>query len=628
MPTVATPLASPTKRSYRASPNSSPDLSNDRPSESSSPRVLRAKVSIDRATLLEGPLLPSRAMSSGERRINGDEVDTTPSTPPEAPLEPLVGLGVSGAKEAVKAVEGGVDGGRRPSPQVLAAERQIAELENLPQDVQVTLSKLCSQHWTSQYNALKRSLAAAASGSAAGLPHSGISQPSPPPPTYTLPSFHPSTSRSCTSRVAPNRPLSCPPSVASMSSASPSTPLSEPGAVAAPTSLTPSLANFGFNLTAGTPLTTSTPSSVTPSNEVTGLLADLVQGEPIAVQQHGSSVLVTGVPAAAFEQRPAVPVMPRMEPPSPAIPGLLPGMQVVNGVAVKTSVSHPINISPLVPPELLEYLSTELCGSCSGSSSSSSDHALPDAPFVLRPSVATDLLSVTAAYVAAPSTLPKPTVAPRPLGNFVLSSCPGKKVRMNGEPKQGGRGAICRDVSLDLQRARDEHNVRLVVCCLDDDELAYLGVPWSEYSAALDALGMDVVRLPMVEGFAPSGPQELDAVLSRIVRRYTLRGASVLAHCRGGIGRAGLVASAWMVKMGLVAGPRDGEDGAGLWEGEEPLRIVERVVELVRRRRSIKAIETPHQVHFLLSYIEYLQRHAQIMTADDLARDSDDGLCA
>lgn len=156
---------------------------------------------------------------------------------------------------------------------------------------------------------------------------------------------------------------------------------------------------------------------------------------------------------------------------------------------------------------------------------------------------------------------------------------------MNGEPKQGGRGAICRDVSLDLQRARDEHNVRLVVCCLDDDELAYLGVPWSEYSAALDALGMDVVRLPMVEGFAPSGPQELDAVLSRIVRRYTLRGASVLAHCRGGIGRAGLVASAWMVKMGLVAGPRDGEDGAGLWEGEEPLRIVERVVELVRRRR-------------------------------------------
>lgn len=147
MPTVATPLASPTKLSYRASPNSSPDLSNDRPSESSSPRVLRAKVSIDRATLREGPLLPSRAMSSGERRINGDEVDTTPSTPPEAPLEPLVGLGVSGAKEAVKAVEGGVDGGRRPSPQVLAAERQIAELENLPQDVQVTLSKLCSQHW-------------------------------------------------------------------------------------------------------------------------------------------------------------------------------------------------------------------------------------------------------------------------------------------------------------------------------------------------------------------------------------------------------------------------------------------------------------------------------------------------
>jgi len=156
---------------------------------------------------------------------------------------------------------------------------------------------------------------------------------------------------------------------------------------------------------------------------------------------------------------------------------------------------------------------------------------------------------------------------------------------MNGEPKQGGRGAICRDVATDLRRARDDYNVRLVVCCLDDDELTYLGVPWDEYAAALDALEMDVVRLPMVEGFAPSGADELDGVLSRIVRQYTLRGASVLAHCRGGIGRAGLVASAWMLKMGLVAGPRDGEGGTALWEGEEPLRIVERVIELVRRRR-------------------------------------------
>lgn len=38
---------------------------------------------------------------------------------------------------------------------------------------------------------------------------------------------------------------------------------------------------------------------------------------------------------------------------------------------------------------------------------------------------------------------------------------------MNGESLKGGRGAICRDVKLDLQRAKDE-GVRMVVCCLDD----------------------------------------------------------------------------------------------------------------------------------------------------------------
>ena len=39
------------------------------------------------------------------------------------------------------------------------------------------------------------------------------------------------------------------------------------------------------------------------------------------------------------------------------------------------------------------------------------------------------------------------------LGNFFLSSCPGKKVRLQGPVK--GRGTICRDVRADLARVRD-----------------------------------------------------------------------------------------------------------------------------------------------------------------------------
>lgn len=36
------------------------------------------------------------------------------------------------------------------------------------------------------------------------------------------------------------------------------------------------------------------------------------------------------------------------------------------------------------------------------------------------------------------------------VGNFLLSSCPGKKVRLSGPVK--GRGAICRDLRRDLER--------------------------------------------------------------------------------------------------------------------------------------------------------------------------------
>jgi len=92
----------------------------------------------------------------------------------------------------------------------------------------------------------------------------------------------------------------------------------------------------------------------------------------------------------------------------------------------------------------------------------------------------------------------------------------------------------------------------------------------------------------MVEGFAPSSPASLDAQLDRLIRNHTLKGESVLAHCRGGIGRAGLVASCWMIKMGMV-GRRHGFEevrrGEKEWKDEDPIVIVERVIELIRKRR-------------------------------------------
>lgn len=197
------------------------------------------------------------------------------------------------------------------------------------------------------------------------------------------------------------------------------------------------------------------------------------------------------------------------------------------------------------------------------------------------------------------------------VGNLFLSSCPGKKVRLTGPVR--GRGAICRDLGIDLSRIH-LLGVGAVVCCLDDEELALLGAPWSEYEREADSLGLHVVRLPMAEGYAPSDVATIDAMVTAVAQDYSLRGRNVLIHCRGGVGRAGLVACAWLMKMGLVRQVQlqqgsNGKDQKMLDGGgdidEEPasdeiIKTVENLIETIRRRRSPKAIETAEQVKFVV----------------------------
>lgn len=44
---------------------------------------------------------------------------------------------------------------------------------------------------------------------------------------------------------------------------------------------------------------------------------------------------------------------------------------------------------------------------------------------------------------------------------------------------------------------------------------------------------------------------KLDEHLTRLINTYTLSGTPILVHCRGGVGRAGLVACCWALKLGL-----------------------------------------------------------------------------
>ncbi|KAJ4498342.1 hypothetical protein C8R41DRAFT_878070 [Lentinula lateritia] len=223
-------------------------------------------------------------------------------------------------------------------------------------------------------------------------------------------------------------------------------------------------------------------------------------------------------------------------------------------------------------------------------------------------------------------TLPYSTDTPSfILGNMFMSSCPGKKVRLKGPVK--GRSGVCRDLYADLQRMKDLA-VGCVVCCLDDTELEFLGAPWPEYQAATNKIGLDVLRLPTPEGLAPAlTPSLLDKELTTLIQNYTLRGIPVLVHCRGGVGRAGVISACWILKLGLcgwlgdepsiATSPSDSSSTTLPCDGEiaspqnplnqDTLQLVEKVIAVVRRRRSVKAVETYEQAQFLVDFIEHLR---------------------
>lgn len=99
-----------------------------------------------------------------------------------------------------------------------------------------------------------------------------------------------------------------------------------------------------------------------------------------------------------------------------------------------------------------------------------------------------------------------------------------------------------------------------------------------------------------------------------------MRGTSVLVHCRGGLGRAGLVACCWALKVGLCGwinvdlsrDPAEDADGLESHLRRDTLQLIERAIAVVRRRRSVKALETLEQVQFLAEYVDYLRERESV----------------
>lgn len=127
----------------------------------------------------------------------------------------------------------------------------------------------------------------------------------------------------------------------------------------------------------------------------------------------------------------------------------------------------------------------------------------------------------------------------RPLG---LTFAPGKQ-----GPALMGRYVWERDLEMDLERLSDYYGTGCLVTLVEAHELEELGI--ARLRERVRAHDMTSHWFPIPDGGVPDDVGAFIATVRTIVSSM-LTGVRVVVHCRGGLGRAGLVAACVLVAMG------------------------------------------------------------------------------
>lgn len=151
-------------------------------------------------------------------------------------------------------------------------------------------------------------------------------------------------------------------------------------------------------------------------------------------------------------------------------------------------------------------------------------------------------------------------------GRIGITFCPGK------HDVSAATGAWARDLGVDLD-AIQAWGARGVLTLVEPAELVALKVP--ELGREVERRGLVWRHLPIADYSVPTPAFEAQWVIDGAEIRALLRsGADVLVHCKGGLGRAGMMAARLLVELGLSP---------------------EQAIRDVRRARK-GAIETPSQL--------------------------------
>jgi protein-tyrosine phosphatase len=128
-------------------------------------------------------------------------------------------------------------------------------------------------------------------------------------------------------------------------------------------------------------------------------------------------------------------------------------------------------------------------------------------------------------------------------GRIGITFCPGKHDRF------ALTGAWARDLELDLD-VISAWGAKLVLTLVEPEELNQLKVP--NLGEQVQRRGIEWRHLPIADFSVPGEAFEQQWIMQGQEIRSLLRnGEDVLVHCKGGLGRAGMIAARLLVELGM-----------------------------------------------------------------------------
>ena len=130
-------------------------------------------------------------------------------------------------------------------------------------------------------------------------------------------------------------------------------------------------------------------------------------------------------------------------------------------------------------------------------------------------------------------------------GRLGMTFLPGKH-----DASDTRSGPHWRDLRADASRLRGELGVDALLVLVEDQELEAAGV--SDIADAMVGEGIELLRHPIVDMDVPADHGELRLTLDDVLGRLRA-GSTVVAACRGGLGRSGTIVACLLRDGGLDA---------------------------------------------------------------------------